>query len=162
MKSDLNSGRMGEAEKLFPQPSAPSNELDWSSPVPEENSITRKRDTSEYDHARYLKIKADPALREAYLARKRQESSARQQSRQYETERKRKWRAANPEKDHLHHKAHHAVETALRTGRLIRPNICELCGSGGKIEAHHHKGYEEKYRLTVVWLCVMCHAKQHS
>jgi len=41
VKACINHGIMGEAEKLFPQPSAPSNELDWSSPVPDEDSSTR-------------------------------------------------------------------------------------------------------------------------
>lgn len=42
MNLHSNSAIMGRTEKLFEQPSAPSNELDWSSPVPDKDSTTTR------------------------------------------------------------------------------------------------------------------------
>jgi hypothetical protein len=46
----------------------------------------------------------------------------------------------------------------LWRGVLVRPEKCLLCGSQSRLEAHHHKGYDEKYHLDVQWLCRQCHA----
>lgn len=51
---------------------------------------------------------------------------------------------------------------AVKTGKLVRPNFCSVCGAKGKrkkngnitIEAHH-KDYAKP--LDVVWLCDSCH-----
>jgi hypothetical protein len=54
-------------------------------------------------------------------------------------------------------KARVAVKTALRSGRLVRPDACERCGHGLP-HAHHHD-YAEP--LDVEWLCPECHAWEH-
>lgn len=128
--------------------------------MPEGHS-TPKRNRSAYDAARYERMKADPERHQQYLDSKRRERKARQDAKQSETERKRKWRAANREKDRALHAAHYAVEKAIAKGELVRPETCELCGAGGKIEAHHYKGYAPEFWLVVMWLCQMCHSKQH-
>jgi cytochrome c2 len=54
------------------------------------------------------------------------------------------------------------VQTAINSGRLIRPSRCERChkiGKSGKdgrstIQCHH-KDYRKP--LDVVWLCAKCH-----
>lgn len=126
--------------------------------MPDRDSITpRKRD---YKKA-YQELRADPVRYAAYLEQKRLQRLARNVNSDYERERKRKWRAANPAKDRMHHDAHHAVELAVKAGTLTRPKTCEACGAAGKIEAHHHRGYEQVYWLIVKWLCQLCHAKQH-
>lgn len=56
------------------------------------------------------------------------------------------------------HKAHVAVNRALRTGDLVRPDTCEACGAQGPIESHHHRGYSIDRWLDVLWLCRTCHA----
>lgn len=56
--------------------------------------------------------------------------------------------------------AYQAVRRAVKTGRLKRPECCQLCGlpGGSKgIESHHHKGYDRANRLDVMWLCSTCH-----
>lgn len=125
--------------------------------MPEGDSTTR----SSYDSRRYAEIKADPERYAAYLERKRSERAAAQASRQYETTRKRNWRAANPEKNRLLRQAHHAVENAIKSGRLVRPSHCEGCGAECTPEAHHHRGYEREFWLVVKWLCEMCHKAEH-
>lgn len=66
-----------------------------------------------------------------------------------------RWVAENPEK----RKAHHAVNNAVRDGRLEKPEACERCGDRpGRIEGHHH---DYSKPLEVEWLCRSCHAAEH-
>lgn len=58
-----------------------------------------------------------------------------------------------------HKNAYMAVDAAIRSGVLEKPDTCSSCGchsSAHRIEAHH-----EDYRkpLDVVWLCTPCHRK---
>ncbi len=59
------------------------------------------------------------------------------------------------------HKARHAVNGAVRSGKLIKPEACERCQKiPMRIEGHHYKGYE--FPLEVLWLCISCHRKAHG
>lgn len=58
-------------------------------------------------------------------------------------------------------KARTAVNNAVRDGRLIRPEVCSSCDKKRRIQAHHHKGYEDKHALDVEWLCQKCHRATH-
>ena len=62
----------------------------------------------------------------------------------------------------IYNQSHHAVFKAVRSGALVRPDHCSVCGVGGKIHAHHGNGYEPDHYLDVVWLCVTCHSKAHA
>jgi ribosomal protein S27AE len=50
--------------------------------------------------------------------------------------------------------AYRTVERALKTGKLIKLDECERCGSEGSLEAHH-EDYSKP--LDVEWLCTKCH-----
>lgn len=55
------------------------------------------------------------------------------------------------------------VRDSVRSGVLVKQNICELCKRKLKfasIAGHHHRGYE--YPLDVLWVCQPCHAKIHD
>lgn len=54
--------------------------------------------------------------------------------------------------------AHNAVTRAVKAGALLKEETCGLCGSGGRLEAHHCD-YSKK--LDVVWLCIACHRRLH-
>lgn len=55
-------------------------------------------------------------------------------------------------------RAHWAVYSAIKRGVMIRPKSCTKCGCRDqRIEAHHHKGYDEEFKLDVVFLCTQCH-----
>lgn len=66
--------------------------------------------------------------------------------------------------------AHTAVSHAIRAGWLVPPKRCDWCGNtpaptyngSRSIEAHHYKGYEQKYWFDVIWLCPNCHVVAHS
>ena len=59
--------------------------------------------------------------------------------------------------------SHLAVLRAIRTGALVRPDVCENCGhpSGGVglINAHHD---DYSKPLSVRWLCGSCHKRVHN
>lgn len=54
--------------------------------------------------------------------------------------------------------ARHAVERAIKTGRLVRPSHCSVC----RAEAYTH-GHHDDYlkALEVRWLCKPCHEEHH-
>lgn len=76
---------------------------------------------------------------------------------------KARWRArvANDPDYRARMYAVQAVYRAVKAGRLVRPATCSSCGAGGRIEAHHHHGYDVEHRLDVVWLCRPCHDAGH-
>lgn len=55
-------------------------------------------------------------------------------------------------------KAHHAVEEAVKRGRLHR-QPCAVCGSTDRIHAHHD---DYAKPLDVQWLCVVHHRQHHG
>ncbi len=114
---------------------------------------------SERDARAWATLKADPVRYEKYLARKAKERKARPE---YERERKARWRAKNPESVRRIRDAGHAVEKALRQGKLVKPRLCEECRKPRKVEAHHHNGYGEAHWLDVIWLCASCHQGKHA
>jgi 5-methylcytosine-specific restriction endonuclease McrA len=106
----------------------------------------------------YQRIKSDPVRYAAYLARKARERKAKLA---YERERKRRWRTANAERNRILRDAHHAVERAIRSGRLMKPDVCQQCGSDRQVQAHH-TSYEPDQWLNVEWLCTDCHNARHE
>lgn len=69
------------------------------------------------------------------------------------TDRKRRYREANPDK----HAAHQAVTRALKRGELER-RPCAVCGSSS-VEGHHH---DYTRPLEVTWLCKRHHLDAHG
>lgn len=65
-------------------------------------------------------------------------------------------------------KARRAANRALKSGRLVRPKRCEICGvipaplldgrSGLRMD--HHKGHDRANWLNVQFICVSCDGKQ--
>lgn len=66
-------------------------------------------------------------------------------------------RANNPDYD-AKRRAWNALYYALRTGKIARPDTCEVCGGwfGERIQAHH-EDYDRPY--DVIWCCSDCHAE---
>lgn len=67
----------------------------------------------------------------------------------------RKYREANPKK----YKATNWVNNAIRDGRLIKAENCEVCNGTFQIEGHHDDYNQPK---VVRWLCSRCHSLWHS
>jgi hypothetical protein len=65
----------------------------------------------------------------------------------------RRWRVLFPER----HKAHEAVNNAVRDGRLQKKRECQRCGITPKRIEAHHADYSKP--LDVEWLCKPCHAQ---
>jgi hypothetical protein len=51
-------------------------------------------------------------------------------------------------------KTHNALQHALRSVKIIRPNQCSKCAKHCKPDAHHPN---YKQPLRVIWLCRKCH-----
>lgn len=65
-------------------------------------------------------------------------------------------RKRNKEDIKAKQKAWNKVYYALKVGKIQKPNVCELCACGGKLQAHH-KDYNKPFEIT--WVCQTCHAK---
>ena len=52
-----------------------------------------------------------------------------------------------------------AINKAIAAGKLVKPNVCEICLATGRIEGHHH---DYSKRLDVRWLCPPCHSLTHK
>lgn len=65
-----------------------------------------------------------------------------------------RYRAGNPEK----RRAHYAVNSAIRAGKLVPARTCEKCDTASKLEAHHE---DYSRPLDVMWLCRICHNARH-
>ena len=65
-----------------------------------------------------------------------------------------KWGKANRIKE----RARMQVLMAVKSGSLVRPKTCEVCGVGCNPHAHH-ENYAKP--LVVKWLCIKCHGKRH-
>lgn len=67
-------------------------------------------------------------------------------------------RRNNPDK----YGARDALTVARKNGALATPETCEHCGiSGVRIEGHHWS-YLPEHWLDVIWLCTICHGKEHK
>lgn len=65
------------------------------------------------------------------------------------------YKRKNPQKA----KAHQHVMWAIKLGILNKPKICSQCLREIRVEAHH-KDYDKP--LEVIWLCRLCHLKEHG
>ena len=58
-------------------------------------------------------------------------------------------------------RAHGMLSYAVKTGKIIKPSKCSQCGKSGKIQGHHHNGYDKEHYLDVIWVCQPCHQLIH-
>lgn len=69
----------------------------------------------------------------------------------------RRWQEKNVERVRTSDRARSVVRRALTKGALVRPDVCELCGSAStRIEAAHS---DYSRPLDVRWLCLPCHRR---
>jgi len=55
--------------------------------------------------------------------------------------------------------ARRAVQRAVESGEISKPEICSVCGASGDIEGHHD---DYSQPLSVRWLCHECHGLAHT
>jgi hypothetical protein len=51
------------------------------------------------------------------------------------------------------------LQRAVKSGKIIKPEVCSICNNAGTIVAHH-PDYTKP--LDVIWVCKSCHAKIHN
>ena len=61
----------------------------------------------------------------------------------------------HPEK----HRARNVFTSAIRSGKLVKPDKCEDCNRVCRLDGHH-EDYSKP--LEVVFLCKSCHRKRHG
>lgn len=61
-----------------------------------------------------------------------------------------------------HGKAHAAVGTEIRKGRMPHPKTLRCLGCNGQAQLYHHESYRPEDHLRVVPLCRKCHRQHHS
>lgn len=101
----------------------------------------------EYDRKRF---KEDPKVKQRhrnYQSTERGRESMRRSSDRW------------TEKNTIKKAASIMVNNAVRDGRLIKPSICEKCGSAPDRLHGHHPDYSKP--LSVNWLCQYCHVAWH-
>ena len=54
--------------------------------------------------------------------------------------------------------AHQVLRSAIRSGRMVRPDECSICHKKCKPQGHH-EDYSKP--LDVIWLCRSCHTLVH-
>lgn len=69
-----------------------------------------------------------------------------------------KKRLQNPA-ERQRHAARGKLAAAIKKGWVKRPDKCSVCGARGKPHGHH-ENYSKP--LTVIWVCIDCHAEIHS
>lgn len=65
---------------------------------------------------------------------------------------------ARQRRNPIKERARRAVQYAVKSGRLARPNSCSKCGVVKPIHGHHD---DYNKPLDVKWLCATCHGKRH-
>lgn len=68
------------------------------------------------------------------------------------------WEVNNPEKS----ACHRIVNIAVKNGLLVKPDKCSNCGNFFPIRRIHAHHSDYSRPLDVTWLCVHCHASEHS
>lgn len=53
-------------------------------------------------------------------------------------------------------KAWNKVYYALKTDKITKPNVCQICGKAENIQAHHD---DYSKPLDVTWVCQYCHVE---
>lgn len=81
----------------------------------------------------------------------------------YQTDRYKEWMREYGKKRYQKDKARNLVRAKTRsyvkTGLLVKPEVCENCQENIRLEAHH-TDYDKP--LEVMWLCNLCHKQQHG
>jgi hypothetical protein len=54
--------------------------------------------------------------------------------------------------------ARYMTKAAIRSGRLVRPGACDVCGLACRPDSHHD---DYNRPLEIRWLCESCHKKVH-
>ena len=125
----------------------------WKEKTPEMRAMRNAYRASRRDYYRKKFNEWDAAHRE-----QRRMASRERYARNRKAECERQAGVREKFKDHC--RARWALGSAIRYGKL-KKKPCQRCGTAEKVQGHHHKGYEKKYWLDVVWLCGVCHGRAH-
>ena len=115
-----------------------------------ENRLERSEQYKAYEAKRYRENPNRKAAIEAYAQTEAGRASS--------NKARAKWLENNRHK----RSAHLLAQSAVRSGKIIKPDKCEECGmtgGTGKWLHAHHEDYSKP--LSVEWICTKCHANRH-
>jgi len=118
-----------------------------------------KRKTAERNLARYH---TDPVYRDKVKAAKKTAKYIEWKRKHNQTPAARELQRLYRERHRVKILARTAVKNAIGRGDIHKPLTCQHPGKyapqcSGRIEGHHHKGYDPENWLEVEWLCRTCH-----
>lgn len=82
----------------------------------------------------------------------RSQTEKRKQSRRFYVA---KYNKEHPERLAINHR----VARAIKSGKILKPECCSICGKKGKTVAHHH---DYSKPLDVIFVCQSCHKRIHA
>lgn len=104
----------------------------------------------------YDRLMADPEkrwVRREAQRKWRVDNAALLAARQQDRAKRGLWKP-DPEKQ----RTRHALQNAVRDGKIIKPDSCQDCGAKGRIHGHH-EDYSKPF--DVAWVCARCHGLRH-
>ena len=64
-----------------------------------------------------------------------------------------------PERDPMKRAARLALGNAVKAGKVVKPEICDVCSQPAPLHGHHD---DYSKPLEVIWCCVPCHTAIHA
>ena len=139
--------------------------------IEQERKKARKR-SIKYYKIRAYRLKHDPIARAKHRAygkkyhnerirndkdyRERYNEYARQQ---YKKHREKRIAYKKSTQDTHKNMARRILRIAIYHGQIIKPSNCSKCDFIGDVHGHH---FDYSQPLNVIWLCSLCHGKEHQ
>lgn len=117
------------------------------------NSKRRQDNLESYREYDRNKPKNDSKIAEVKRNKYANDADFRLKRAEYQKE----YRARNKDKTYARQKVYYEV----LYGRMIKPTACQHCLDTERTIQAHHWSYLEENWLDVVWLCQVCHGKEH-
>lgn len=115
-----------------------------------DTKLNREVKAEYYKQYDAMRFQNDPKVKARHIRYQKTE-----RGKQKRSAAKAKWVEENKEK----RAAHVLLGHSIRSGRVSKPDKCEICGVGGRIHGHH-EDYTKP--LDVVWVCPQCHVDIHK
>ena len=136
-KQCFKCGRILDIEEFYTHPSMKDGHLGKCKDCTKHDAFVRSRQKSD-QIKEYEKV--------------RSQTEKRKQSRRFYVA---KYRKEHPERVAINLR----VRRAIKSGKIIKPECCSICGRKGPTVAHHH---DYNKPLEVIFVCQSCHKRIHA
>ena len=136
-KQCFKCGRILDIEDFYKHKTMKDGHLGKCKDCTKKDVLTRSRQNPE-------KIRA--------YEKNRSQTEKRKESRRFYVK---KYRKEHPERIAINLR----VGRAIKSGKIIKPECCSICGKKGQTIAHHH---DYSKPLNVIFVCQSCHKRIHA